>query len=177
LVLTTDEEKRMTMKIPARAYAEQHPKDLAVGSLFRFRGVWALRICASGPEEFPGFLLLEGENAGSILKVGPGMARSAAVVEPFGWFPAIAVDARPGKEADQVLALTITGSGLVIVGLDARDRYDSAYLAITADGQAVEVQDRQGELWFGQWSVELCHQDRPLISLGTLLEIDRHTRA
>ena len=175
--MTNDGDELMTKRIPARAYAEHYPKELPIGSLFRFRGMWALRTCVSGPEEFQGFLLLEGEKAGSILKVGPGMARSVAVVEPFGWFPAIAVDERPGNEADQVLALTITDSGLVIVGLDTRDRYDSAYLAITADGHAVDVHDRQGDLWFGKWSVELCHQDRPLISLGTLLEIDRHKRA
>lgn len=158
------------MKIPAQAFAQLSPSDLAPGRLFKFRGSWALRV--SHGTEFQGFLMLEGERAGWVLQLGAGMAQAVAIVEPFSWFPMVAGDAKPTLEADQTVTLTLTTDGPVIVGADARDDWDPTYIAFAADGQGVETQDLHRAMRFEQWSVELCHKDRPYSSLGTLLEVD-----
>lgn len=163
------------MKIPAQAFAQVYPRDLTPGSLFKFRGGWALRV--SQGAEFQGLLLLEGERAGWVIQLGAGMAQCVTIVEPFSWFPMVDVDAKPSLEADQTVTLTLTADGPVIVGLDARDNWDRTYIAVGPDGQGVEAQDLHRAMRFEQWSVELCHKDRPCSSLGTLLEIDRRKKA
>lgn len=159
------------MKIPAQAFAQVYPGDLAPGSLFKFRGGWALRV--SQGKEFQGLLLLEGERAGWVIQIGTGMAQGLAIVEPFSWFPVVDGDAKPTLEADYTVTLTLTTEGPVIVGADARDDWGRTYIAFAIDGQDVETQDLYREMRFEQWSVELCHKDRPYSSLGTLLEVDR----
>lgn len=163
------------MKIPAQAFAQLYPKDLAPGRLFKFRDSWALRV--SHGAEVQGFLILEGERAGWVYPISPGMSQVVAIIEPFRWFPMVSVDAKPTMDADRTVTLTLTGNGPVIVGADSRDDWGSTYIAFGPDGQSIEEQDHYHEVRFEQWSVELCHRDRPYSSLGALLVIDRRKLA
>src|SRR3546814_189271 len=61
------------MNIPAQAFAYLHPVDLAPGQLFKFRGGWALRV--SHGEDRHGFLMLEGERAGTVVDLIGGLVR------------------------------------------------------------------------------------------------------
>lgn len=159
------------MKIPAEAFAQRYPKDLKPGALFKFRGRWALRV--SHGADFQAFLMLEGERAGWVFQLDGGIAQTVAIVEPFGWFPMVAIDAKPTLEADRTVTLTLTESGPVLVGADARNDWDPAYIAFKINGDETEVQELYRAMRFDQWSVELRHRDRPFDSLGTLLQIDR----
>lgn len=159
------------MKIPAQAFAYIHPSDMAPGQLFKFRGGWALRVLHG--EDRHGFLMLEGERAGSVFDLTPGMVRSLAIVEPFGWLPMVAGGDTPSADADIALTLTLTKEGPVIGGTDARDTWDRTYIAFGLDGHGVEIEDLHRAMRFERWSVELCHRDRPFSSLGVLLELDR----
>ena len=162
------------MKIPAQAFAQRYPKDLKPGSLFKFRGSWALRVCHGA--DFQAFLMLEGERAGWVFQLDAGMAQTVAIVEPFGWFPMVSIDAKPTLEADRTVTLTLTESGPVIVGADAQNDWDPTYLAFSINGEGAEAQDLCRAMRFDQWSVELRHGDRPFVSLGTLLQIDRRKK-
>src|SRR3546814_13892448 len=95
------------MKIPAQAFAQLYPKDLAPGCLFLFRDKWALRV--TGQADFQGFLMLEGERTGQVCGVSPGMDQSVASVDPFCWFPMVAINAKPvgGTRKVPTLALTV----------------------------------------------------------------------
>src|SRR3546814_16704344 len=84
------------MNIPAQAFAYLHPVDLAPGQLFKFRGGWALRV--SHCEDRHGFLMLEGERAGTVFDLIAGMVRSLAIVDPFGWFPMVAGGDQPSTD-------------------------------------------------------------------------------
>lgn len=158
------------MKLPAQALALLYPQDIAAGRLFRLRDAWALRV--SHPE-FEGYVSLEGERSGWIARLATGMPKAVSIVEPFGWFPAMALDAKPISGSDQAATLTLTATGPVLIGLDTRDRWDSTYLAITPDGRAAAMHDLHIAPQYEVWSVELCHIDRPFRSLGTLLDVDR----
>lgn len=159
------------MKIPAQAFAQRYPLDLTPGQLFKFRDSWALRV--SHGEERQGFLLLQGERAGWVYEIGPGMAQCLAIVEPFGWFPMVLVEDKPTAQADRTLTLTLTPGKPVIVGADALRDWDQTYIAFGSDGRAIEVEDLYRAMRYEQWSIALCHRDRPFSSLGTLLDIDR----
>lgn len=162
------------MKIPAQAFAQLYPKDLASGCLFKFRDSWALRVSLEA--DLPGFLILEGERAGWVHLLGTGMTQSVAIVAPFKWFPMVARDAKPTLEADRTVTLTLTAEGPVMIGADARNDWDPTYIAFAPDGQSIEVQELYRALRFEQWSLELCHEERPYLSLGTLLEVDRRKK-
>jgi hypothetical protein len=159
------------VKIPAQAYAQVSPNELEPGRLFLFRSHWALRV--SDGAEFQGILMLDGERAGAVFQLAAGIAQCMAVVAPFNWFAMVADDAKPTVEDDPEGALMLTANGPVIVGLDARNEWDPTYIAFASDGQQIEAQDVHRSLRFEQWSVELCHPDRPFKSLGTLVELDR----
>lgn len=159
------------MNIPAQAFAQLYPKDLAPGRLFKFRDSWALRV--SHGAELQGFLILDGERAGWVFPLGPGMAQSVAIVEPFSWFPMVSVNTKPTMDADRTVTLTLTTEGPAMVGADSQNDWDPIHIAFGPDGQSIEEQDLYRAVRFEQWSVELCHRDRPYSSLGTLLEIDR----
>lgn len=161
------------MKIPAQVFAQSHPDDLAPGTLFRFGGSWALRV--SRDTYFQGFLMLEGERAGSVFELRDGVQQVAAIVHPFCWFPMVVSDAVPTLEAERTATLTLTEKGLVIVGLDARDQWGSSYLDFSLAGEDFDSLDLHLGMRFDQWSVELCHTDRPYVSLGTLLQVDRRS--
>src|SRR3546814_19440955 len=102
------------MNIPAQAFAYRHPVDLAPGQLFKFRGGWALRV--SHGEDRHGFLMLEGERAGTVFDLIAGLVRSLANVEPFGWFPMVAGGDTPSTDADLDLTLTVPNKGPVLGG-------------------------------------------------------------
>lgn len=159
------------MKISAHAFAQMYPKDLAPGSLFRLRGRWALRVSS---DDIPqGFLMLEGERVGEVFALTAGVAQVVAIMQPFGWFPTVSSEAEPSLEPEWTAVLALTGSGPVVVGSDARDDWDPTFLAFNTNGVGADAQDLHRAMRFGQWSIELCHVDRPYTSLGTLLQVDR----
>jgi hypothetical protein len=162
------------MGIPAQAFVEINPTVLAPGRLFLFRGYWALRLAVD--EAHQAFVMLEGERVGAVLQTASGMAKTIAIAEPFSWFPLIAMDNKPAILDDPKGSLAITATGPVVVGLDARNDWDPTYLAIASSGRAEEAQEPYRPLCFAKWSVEVCHQDQPLKSLGTLAEIDRRKK-
>ena len=164
----------MSTKLPAQALAHLYPDKILAGQLLLVRSQWALRV--SG-DEFQGYLLLEGERAGSIFPITTGMPKYACIVEPFGWFPAISLSARPTQNSEHVATLGITESGPVLVGVDTRDRWDTSHFTVTAAGQATEAHDLHSVPQYEAWSVEICHVDRPFHSLATLLEVDQRKLA
>src|SRR3546814_18521929 len=157
------------MNIPAQAFAYRHPVDLAPGQLFKFRGGWALRV--SHGEDRHGFLMLEGERAGTVFDLIAGMVRSLAIVEPFGWFPMVAGGDTPSTDADIALTLTVTNKGPVIGGSDARVTLDRTFIAFGLDGCGVGMDDLPRALRFYQWSGGLFPRDRPFFSLVVLLAV------
>ena len=159
------------MIIPAAAFAEIEPTELVAGQLFLFRGCWALR--ATVDESHEGFLVLEGDRAGSMGQMAPGMGKVVAIVAPFSWFPMLSNVAKPAIADDPVCNLALTTEGPLIVCLDGRDDWGRSYLAIAPSGRGTDANEVRRAPQFATWSVALCHQDRPFVSLATLLEIDR----
>src|SRR3546814_482074 len=157
------------MNIPAQAFAYLHPVDLAPGQLFKFRGGWALRV--SHGEDRHGFLMLEGERAGTVFDLIAGMVRSLAIVEPFGWFPMVAGGDTPSTDADIALTLTVTNKGPVIGGSDARDLWDRTFTGLGLVGRGGGMEDRHLTMRFDPWSVGLFPRDRPFFSLVVLLAV------
>lgn len=163
------------MKIPAQAFSQVAVSDLAPGSLFIFRDRWAVRV--SSDADFQGFVLLEGERMGRVFQLASGTAHSIAIMSPFAWFPALSLDAKPMVETNRTPALTLTCDLPVIVGIDARETWEPNYLAFGMDGQGVDMPDLYRAARFEKWSVELCHRDRPYVSLGTLVEVGQPKEA
>src|SRR3546814_754383 len=116
--------------------------------------------------------MLEGERTGQVFGVSPGMAQSVAIVDPFSWFPMVAINAKPVWGTSKVPTLALTVTQPILVGVDADDSWGPNYLAYTVGGQGISMQELNRTAHFDQWSVELCHKDRPCLSLGVLLEID-----
>jgi hypothetical protein len=160
-----------TIMIPAQAFAQACPGDLTPGSLFKFRGFWALRVVHG--DDLEGFLMLEGENAGRILRMKTGLPQVFCIAAPFCWFPSVSPDAKPTLEGGEILGLTLTTHGPAILGLDSLDQWNPTYLAFAKTGQSVDAQGSRRAFRFEQWSVELCHKDRPFESLATLIEVNR----
>src|SRR3546814_17124777 len=123
------------MNIPAQAFAYLHPVDLAPGQLFKFRGGWALRVSHGADRH--GFLMLEGERAGTVFDLIAGMVRSLAIVEPFGWFPLVAGGDTPSTDADIALPLTVTNTGTVIAGTAARVTWGATSIRFGTGGSRV----------------------------------------
>ena len=163
------------MGIPAQAFVEINPNELASGQLYLFRGFWSLRVSIEADIE--GFLILDGDRAGSVYQMAPGMAKVVAIVSPFIWYPMLSEGAKPEVADDPILTLALTAKGPQIVGLDTRDKWDRGYLAVAPSGHGVEMQEVRRAPHFTQWSVEISHPDRPYMSLGTLVKIDRCQKA
>ena len=159
------------MNIPAEAFAQLYPSDVPPGCLFSFRGSWAVRV--TGQANFQGFLMLEGERIGQVFGIAPGMAPAIAIVGSFRWTPMIEAHAKPVWGIRKVPVLALTPTGPIMVGKDSDDCWEETYLAYTMDGHAIALPERHSTAHFDQWSVELCHKDRPFLSLGTILKIDR----
>ena len=163
------------MSIPAHAFGEAYPKDLPQGSVFKFRGAWSLRVAGGHDHSFQGLIFLEGDHVGRLVKIGPGMPRCIAIIEPFQWFPAGAEGAAPGHIELQTATLTVTPNGPVIIGGDIdSDRFDTEYVAFRSDGTCDADYDRYGAgMRFAEWTGELQHSSRPFESLGRLFAINR----
>ena len=162
------------MGMPAQAFAEISPNDLAVGQLFLFRGFWGLRVSIEA--QFEGLLVLEGDRAGSAYQLTPGMAKVVAIAEPFKWYPMLPDGSKTEVVDDPMCTIALNAKGPLITGLDMRHEWDHNYLAISTSGHGVETNEVRNALQFAQWSAELCHQDQPFKSLGTLVEIDRRKK-
>jgi hypothetical protein len=163
------------MSIPAQAFGEAYPAKMSPGQLFKFRGFWALRVAYGNQTEIQGFVLLEGEYAGRLFKIGDGMPRCLAIVHPFTWFPSVEAAAIPQRDAMQTATLTVGSIGPVVIGCDLEgDGFDRNYIAFDLDGRESESFDAHGSVVrFAKWSVELQHPSRPFESLCTLLLVDR----
>jgi hypothetical protein len=165
----------MTTIVPAQAFAESHPSEVAIGCLFKTRGSWALRVKGGPDPNFEGYILLQGERAGQLLRLAPGMAAGLTIIKPFSWFPGIHIDAKLDDSCKETASLSLTEAGPVIVGgIADSDHYDSDFFAYQTDGQRFERFDHYKPIRrFSQWSVELQHDSRPLKSLGQILTVDR----
>ncbi|MDO0860873.1 hypothetical protein VDR86_20205 [Xanthomonas campestris pv. campestris] len=106
------------MSIPAQAFADRLPNDLSPGSIFLFRKSWAMLVNNQQEEGDPvlAFLMLQGERAGSLFKVGEGMTRCLTLAEPFGWFASVKEVALPAHDVVDTASLSLTPHGPVVVG-------------------------------------------------------------
>ncbi|KFA27618.1 hypothetical protein FQK02_13840 [Xanthomonas vasicola] len=163
------------MSIPAQAFADRLPNDLTPGSLFLFRESWALLVNnqQEEPEPVLAFLMLQGERAGSLFKVGEGMTRCLTLVEPFGWFASVEEDVLPAHDGVDTASLSLTSSGPVIVGQLPSNWGDGDKIAFGMDGQPLGGYPRGAVRRFAKWSAELCHPSRPFVSLGRIFEVNR----
>lgn len=163
------------MSIPAQVFGEAYPGKMSPGQLFKFRGFWALRVAYGKQKDIQGFVLLEGDYAGRLFKIGDGMSRCLAIVHPFTWFPSVEATAIPERDAMQTATLTVGPTGPLIIGGEFEgDHIDSNYIVFEIDGRESESFDAHGSVVrFPKWSVELQHPSRPFESLGTLLLVDR----
>lgn len=168
-------ERRSAVSIPAQAFFETHPQKLEPGRLFKLRGNWALRVAFGNDNIHQGFVLLQGECVGQLMRLGEGMARSIAIGHPFSWFPSVEVGAEPKQDVYRTATLTVGPTGPVIIGEEAsRGNYDPDPVAFGSDGLENEDYDPHGGvIGFNRWTVELQHITRPFISLGTIASIDR----
>lgn len=161
------------MSLPAQAFGLVEPVEIAPGSVFMFRGAWALRVARGPTGMFQGFILLTGEHAGRLSTIIPGMAKCVVVLQPFDWFAAVADNATPGSNGLRTATLTLAGDGPVVVCSDM-DGYDPEYTAYRTDGSCDENYGQHGaSVCFPQWSAELQHPSRPFASLGQLFTVDR----
>lgn len=157
------------MFFPAQAFGEAYPRDLPVGSLFRFHEFWHLRV--GSENELGSMLSLEGPYAGQLIRLGQGMAKSVAIVAPFGWFPTIDEGTLASNSNHRTTALTLTGDGIRIIG-GRTDHGDVDYLAYRLDGTLDEhYRDEGVGTRFLVWSAQLAHSEKPFVSLGRLLTV------
>ena len=157
------------MSIPAEAFVETYALKLPLGSLVRHSGHWHLLVGEEGkPTDL---LVLEGANKGRLFKVSSNMAKSFAVVSPFGWYPAIGASQEVTSEGDVTGALTLTDQGIRIIG-EKLDHGDVEYHAYRVDGTLDAGYSAYGAgVRFPIWTAELCHSQRLFQSLGTLFTV------
>ncbi|UYK67676.1 hypothetical protein NG831_05730 [Xanthomonas sacchari] len=161
------------MNVPAQAFVDSHPSSLSPGSLFLFRESWALLVNNQQEEAEPvlAFLMLQGERAGSLFKVGDGMGRCLTLAEPFGWFASVKEGTPPTHDVVDTASLSLTPDGPVIVGQIPNQ--EGGKIAFGMDGQPLADHPRGAVKRFATWSAELCHPTRPFVSLGRIFEVDR----
>ncbi|MGY0762364.1 hypothetical protein ACW3SO_00095 [Xanthomonas campestris] len=164
------------MSVPAQAFADRLPNDLLPGSIFLFRESWAMLVNnqQEEPEPVLAFLMLQGERAGSLFKVGEGMTQCLTLAEPFGWFASVKEGVLPAHDVVDTASLSLTSDGAVVVGQIPNQLGDK--IAFGMDGQLRSDYPRGAVKRFAKWSVELCHPSRPFVSLGRLFEVDRIPR-
>jgi hypothetical protein len=166
------------MTFPAEVFAERIPQDLSPGSIFLFRGSWALLVDNQADPSEPStcFVMLQGERVGTVFKVVQGMPPCLTLAEPFDWFAAISEGAMPEHQTLETASLSVTPSGPVLVG-GIPDRWgDADKFAFGMKGQFVGEAPHGAVRRFAKWSAELCHPTRPFVSLGRLFEVDRNPR-
>ncbi|MCC3255051.1 hypothetical protein [Xanthomonas campestris] len=163
------------MTFPAEAFAERIPQDLSPGSIFLFRESWAMLVNNQHEEAEPvlAFLVLQGERAGSLFKVGEGMTRCLTLAEPFGWFASVEKEVLPTHDVVDTASLSLTSAGPVVVGQMPSQWGDGDKIAFGMDGQPHSDYPPGAVKRFAKWSVELCHPTQPFVSLGQIFEVDR----
>ncbi|WP_036106857.1 hypothetical protein [Lysobacter capsici] len=163
------------MSIPAEVFGEEFPSEMLPGQLFKLRDSWALRVVFGNQTETKGFIMLEGDYAGRLIKIGSGMPRCLMIASSFTWFPAVEDGATPQRDANQTATLTVGPAGPVIIGGDVDGGgFDTDYIAFDLDGrQNASFDAHRSVVRFAKWSVELQHPSRPYESLGRLLLVDR----
>ncbi|MBB4606498.1 hypothetical protein GGR59_002764 [Xanthomonas arboricola] len=163
------------MIVPAEAFAERIPQDLSAGSIFLFRDSWALLVDNQADPSEPSacFVMLQGDRVGTVFKVVQGMPPCLTLAEPFSWFPAVPQGAMPGHQPLETASLSVTPTGVVLVG-GIPDRWgEPDKFAFDMKGQFVGEAPRGAVRRFATWSAELCHPSRPIVSLGRLFEVNR----
>ncbi|CDF60957.1 MULTISPECIES: hypothetical protein [Xanthomonas] len=163
--------------IPAEAFVERVPQDLPPGSIFLLRDSWAFRVDnqADPNEHIPSFVMLQGERVGKLCKVVQGMPPCLTLIEPFGWFAAVQEGAIPGHQTMETASLSVTSTGIVLVGV-IRDQWGNEdAFGFGMKGQFIGEAPRGAVRRFAKWSAELCHPNRPFVSLGRLFEVDRNS--
>lgn len=159
------------MIMPAQAFAETSPFDMSPGTLFKFRGEWALLV---GYDDDPSkdFILLTGPNAGQLKPVARGIAKGVFIKAPFAWFPTIPLDTEPAMGGKHTTSLTLTADGLVIFGGRPEDD-EPEFLAFGLDGQVYRDPPREkGSLRFHQWTAQLHHEQRAYESIAELFVVN-----
>lgn len=166
------------MNFPAQAFAVRSPIDLQPGELFQSRGSWALRVVYEAWQTpTQGYILLEGERAGSLVPLRDGIATGLCIASPFSWFPAASI-AGATVSARLTAALTLTESGVVVVGGYTDRLNDTDYRAFDIDGSEVAgFEEWRPAPRLAVWTIELQHEARPFESLGTLASIDRREQS
>jgi len=162
------------MIIPAEAFAERVPQDLAPGSVFWFREAWAFLV-SHELDDVPvkSFIMLQGDRAGTLFKVVEGMPACLTLADPFAWFPAVPNGTLPSRDVFETASLSVTASGPVVVG-GIPDRWGEADMfAFSLDGRSLGEAPRGAVNRHGKWTAELCHPSRPFVSLGQIFEVDR----
>lgn len=163
------------MIMPAEAFAETTPLDMSNGTLFKFRGEWALLV---GYENDPSkdFIILTGSNAGQLMPVKRGIPKGVFISSPFSWFPAVSLGAEPAIGGKHTTSLTLAPDRLVIFGGRADDD-EHELIAYGLDGMVYRDPPRDaGTLRFHQWSAHLQHNDRPFESIAELFTVDAVAR-
>jgi len=164
------------MVIAAQAFTEKAVSELKPGSLFLFRQQWAF-MGERQAQDLEGELkekvlvLLQGEHAGSIARAPEGVSTYLTFAEPFGWFAAIEPGVLPQADGQLPGSLVISPGGLVIVGGEKDHWGDIDHFAfLFKGGEQVQPPSNRFKR-FPNCSVELCHTERPYVSLGRILDV------
>lgn len=163
------------MIVPAEAFAECVPQDLAPGSIFKLPDAWALLVTnenEDGPA-VPSYILLQGERAGMLLEVRKGTSACLTLAEPFAWFSAVPNGTVPARDIFETASLSVTASGPVVVGGKPDQWGGGDMFAFSLDGRSLGEAPRGAVNRHGKWTAELCHPSRPFVSLGQIFEVDR----
>ena len=160
------------MQLPASAFAESYPSELAPGSIFRFRQNWCLRLAPGQSYGGGAFVILEGTRAGQWLPIEKGMARGLHLCPPFSWYPAVEWPAE-ATGGYWTASLVFSPQGPVVIA----GRGEGQHLGYTLDGQPYED---DGYLFDGmtravKWTAELAAPEHPFQSLGTIFSVDRRS--
>ena len=163
------------MIVPAEAFAECVPQDLAPGSIFKLPDTWALLVINENEDgaAVPSYILLQGPRAGTLSEVRKGMSACLTLAEPFAWFPAVPNGALPSRDVFETASLSVTASGPVVVGGTVGRMGDADMFAFNMAGQLLGEAPRGAVNRYGKWTAELCHPSRLFVSLGEIFEVDR----
>lgn len=162
--------KDNTAALPAQAFAEARPNELLLGTLFNFRGNWAMRVAYSESQTDQAFLILQGSHAGHVYRMDKGMPRALCIAKPFTWFATIDLDDPADHEALRTASMAIAENGPLIVG----GGQDGDHVAFDLAGQPWEDYHSQAALKrFDRWGAQLALNERPFHSLGVLFSVDR----
>jgi len=163
------------MFMPAEAFAERVPQDLAPGSIFRFREAWAFFVSHEHSEgaPVPSFIMLQGERVGTLFKGVEAMQGCLTLAEPFAWFPAIPAGVMPTRDVFETASLSVTASGPILIGGMPERWGGPDKFAFGINGKCLGEAPRGAVNRYAKWTAELCHPSRPFVSLGRIFAVDR----